>query len=342
MFQFFDSRFKERSAQRQALAAWRNENLLSVAPFLLAWLHTEPERSDWLRWTERLLLILGAILVCGGIGFVLVFTLEEQDVLTKFRLLLGTLTLLAGFAAWRPAGDKIGKAALGGAQLTIGALLAVIGQVYQTGAEAWQLFAIWAILASLWARAARSAPHWWLVVIVANLGLQDYVSTRQGLLNILESATSSPSQAAIQWLLAATALQLALWFLLCKGAPSLGFRGKGGSRILGAQACCYAFIWGLAGLLNPHAWTIDFFFAGLLLCGVGAWFCLRAFDLAMLILTCLTGIALAVAGVGKISLVLGHAEYNRFLVQGPLIIILAAIAAKWLWHIQHQHRREHP
>ena len=59
------------------------------------------------------------------------------------------------------------------ASVLAGGLLAVVGQVYQTGADAFELFIAWTILILPWVLASRSAAHWllWLVVGYAALGL---------------------------------------------------------------------------------------------------------------------------------------------------------------------------
>jgi uncharacterized membrane-anchored protein len=68
---------------------------------------------------------------------------------------------------WRPAASLVGV-------LGIGALLALFGQTYQTGADPWQLFALWAALALPWVIAARHDAVWsvWVVVAFAALSLR--------------------------------------------------------------------------------------------------------------------------------------------------------------------------
>ena len=60
-----------------------------------------------------------------------------------------------------------------GATILLGVLLATIGQVYQTGADAFELFVIWSLLALPWVLAGRSAAHWlvWVAVAATAAGL---------------------------------------------------------------------------------------------------------------------------------------------------------------------------
>ena len=57
--------------------------------------------------------------------------------------------------------------------LGIGALFAYFGQTYQTGADPWQLFALWAVLALPLCLGARSDVLWapWALVVVTAISL---------------------------------------------------------------------------------------------------------------------------------------------------------------------------
>lgn len=88
----------------------------------------------------------------------------------RFLLLQGLL-VAALSAAWaRPAWR--GAAALL-ALLGLGGLLALFGQTYPTGADAWQVFALWAVLALPLCWGARSELVWtpWVLVAVTAVSL---------------------------------------------------------------------------------------------------------------------------------------------------------------------------
>ena len=87
---------------------------------------------------------------------------------TKLELVAGALLLSAAGAAvlsrLRVPGLLLGVMATGG-------LLALLGQTYPSGADAWQLFAWWAVLAVSFALAARSDAVWSLWSIVATAAI---------------------------------------------------------------------------------------------------------------------------------------------------------------------------
>ena len=138
-----------------------------------------PDAAAWRAFLARLLGGAGiAGLVLGVIFFVAV-NWQDYGVMGRFALLEAALIAAAGVALWRPPPSPVGHAALTLAVLASGALLALFGQTYQTGADVYELFFIWAALALPFALASASAPTWatwWVVLDIAMAlycGLED-------------------------------------------------------------------------------------------------------------------------------------------------------------------------
>jgi uncharacterized membrane protein len=93
------------------------------------------------------------------------------------------------------------------ASVLTGVLLAVIGQVYQTGADVFELFAAWAVLILPWTIISRHPVHWllWLVVVeVAFVLYGDQVlvpirKTPGELVWVIVGATIALALAAREW-----------------------------------------------------------------------------------------------------------------------------------------------
>ncbi len=131
------------------------------------------DKTFWARWATWALLALGVAHLLAGILFFFAFNWADMPPMAKFAVVeAGILACIGG--AWIGGFDRpVGQSLLIGATVLTGVLLAVIGQVYQTGADAYELFAGWAALALPWALASRSAAHWlvWLVVACFAAGL---------------------------------------------------------------------------------------------------------------------------------------------------------------------------
>lgn len=326
-----------RHAQRRALADWCAQGRLAMPPARQAWTDTEPWPADWHRWLQRALLALGVALLCAGVIVFFAFNWQALHKFTRFGVLAVLISALAAFAWRRPDGDAAGRAALFAAQMITGALLAVIGQVYQTGADAWQLFAWWTLLAVPWALAAHAPSHWWLVVGLANVALLRFFSVElgAGLPFTLLFGVEGGKLVGL-WLLAAALLQLALWLVLSAHAPRVGVRGQGGVRLLAALACAHADWLGLGALFGDRFDGAMLIVALAAVLGLGAWFRRRNVDLLVLSGIALSLIALIVGGLGRLLFEAG-AEFGGFLLLGLLTLGLSAVSATWLMRLHRDH-----
>jgi uncharacterized membrane protein len=128
----------------------------------------------WRQWAQRTLLVLGAAHFLAGVVFFFAYNWESLGPFVRFGLIQGALVLALvaafGTGLQRPAG----RALLVAASVLAGVLFAVIGQVYQTGADAWELFAVWSVLVLPWVFASRSTIHWFLWGILALTAFSTY------------------------------------------------------------------------------------------------------------------------------------------------------------------------
>jgi len=127
-------------------------------------------------WLPRGVAVLAAAL--GGLGVVFWIAANWQTLgrFGRFALLEGFILVMCAGALWRPAARApLGLLAL----LAIGALFAYFGQTYQTGADPWQLFAVWAVLALPLCVAARSDVLWapWALVVMTGISLWVHAHT---------------------------------------------------------------------------------------------------------------------------------------------------------------------
>ncbi|GAB4557070.1 MAG: hypothetical protein Tsb007_16070 [Rhizobacter sp.] len=129
---------------------------------------TEP--AHLARWLPRGLAVLAAALLGFGLVMWIAANWETLGRFGRFALLMAFIGVMGAGAALRPAA-RAALALL--ALLGIGALFAYFGQTYQTGADPWQLFALWAVLALPLCLGARSDVVWapWVLVVVTAISL---------------------------------------------------------------------------------------------------------------------------------------------------------------------------
>ncbi|HPA01038.1 MAG TPA: DUF2157 domain-containing protein [Chiayiivirga sp.] len=234
---------------------------------------------------------IAALLAGLGLVFLVAANWHEIGRHAKFGG-LGGIVLLAGLVAWaRPGTARTAAALL--CFLAGGALLALIGQTYQTGADPWQLFALWAVLTLPLALAARSDALWsgWAIVACTTIGLWLHAWSGQRWF-FDETASLAPQLAA--WL-ASVAVAGLLHPAL---APRTG-AGPWAFRIAVLLAALLVTSSALTGLFaSQPAATYPL---GLLLLAAGAGLLSRRrlFDLAALSLLALAIDTLLVCGFGR-------------------------------------------
>ena len=124
---------------------------------------------------------VAAVLAAGLFGFGLLLWIAANWAsiprLGRFAMLEGLIVLVCLGAWLKPAARS---ALLLLAFFAVGGLFAFFGQTYQTGADAWQLFALWAVLTLPMAWAARSDVLWspWILVTMSAVSL--WVSAHTG------------------------------------------------------------------------------------------------------------------------------------------------------------------
>lgn len=158
---------------RNQLLQWAEQGDLPPAnlPSALHLTGAEPSTSDWRRFIDRLLLWFGALFVSVGVIFFFAFNWNALGRFTRFGLLEGGLVAAVAIA-WYLGLDRLSsKATLLVASLLLGGLLALVGQTYQTGADPWELFATWAVMALPWVVIGRFGALLLFWVGLVNLAL---------------------------------------------------------------------------------------------------------------------------------------------------------------------------
>jgi uncharacterized membrane protein len=143
--------------------------------------------KHWLLWIGRLLLSLGVACLLSGIVFFFAFNWQALFRFTKLGVIeAGMVLSLLGAYVLRRNPLAVGMFSLC-ASVLVGVFLAVFGQIYQTGANAYSLFLGWAVLSAPWVLLARFLPLWAAWVVLVNVTLVLYVdqTLHIGTMNII-------------------------------------------------------------------------------------------------------------------------------------------------------------
>ncbi len=130
-----------------------------------------PNTQKWNRFLDVLLLVLGAGLTVCGIYFFFAYNWAEMHRFVKLGI-VGVLLLGLVIASSRLPEEKLpAKITLTVAGVLVGALLAVYGQVYQTGADSYKLFLGWVILMAGWVFVSKFTPMWFIWILLIDTTL---------------------------------------------------------------------------------------------------------------------------------------------------------------------------
>lgn len=313
------------STNRQQLLDWADSGHLDDDKLeqALAVTQSMPSATDNLRFLSRMVLAFAVLLLCSGVVFFFAYNWHDLSRYSKFALaqaaIIVSLLPLLKANLQQPAG----QAAMFAASLLVGALLALVGQTYQSGADTYELFLVWAVLITPWVLLARMPALWLLLLILLNaslfLALQN-LSTH-GLIELF----ADPSWAVF----ALNASAAVLWIASTQHQPATRIL-RWGERVISVYsllvitylAVSYINSWYSSNGLGLAVWAI---FSGLWL----YYYRWRTLDLMMLAALIMAAITVTIA-------LLSDFLYNFIPVDGLLLLMsmliigLSSAGAFWL------------
>lgn len=135
-------------------------------------LEVYPSKHSWRMFFDIAALIIGVVALVLSLVFFIAYNWFNMGKLGKFALVEGALVItiiVYAYLSYTRQYKFIQQLLLLIASIITGSLLALFGQVYQTGADSWELFFSWALLIIPWVIMARLPALWllWLGLINA-------------------------------------------------------------------------------------------------------------------------------------------------------------------------------
>jgi uncharacterized membrane protein len=283
-----------------------------------------PGAADWLRFATRLAWVLGAVWLAAGVVFFFAFNWAALPRWAKFALVEGALVAATAAAVRAGIQRTAGQAGLLGATIVLGALLALFGQTYQTGADPYQLFTTWAALALPWVIVARWSVLWMFWLLLVNVGIGLYFSSL-GAPAWLDRL--SGDQALLWTELIVNGVALAAWEL-GRGAGLGWMQARWPARLLAWGTGCVATAMGLWAVFEPryaHPGLLVGYFGWM----AAVWVAYRwkGRDLVILSGWVLSGIIFATAALVQLF---GLQSTEGFFLVSLMVLGLAVVGARWL------------
>ncbi len=310
---------------RSEVMTWTSEGQLSTAalPEALRIAGTLPGPMEWRRMLEGLALWMGAVFLAAAVIFFFAYNWKELGHFARFGI-VELLLAAAIIAAWRLGLERMsGKAALLVATLLVGALLALVGQTYQTGADPWELFATWALFVLPWVAVARFPPLWLLLLALVNLAASLYYHVFAGFFGFLFgikdlwwTLTGVNTAALVVWELAAS-----------RGVPWLAERWA--PRIVATAAAGFITVLAAWGIVDRKSGGFAEFVGYFVwLACAYAVYRFRIRDLYVLALGVLS--LVVVVAVFLAHNMVKHGDAGAFLLVGMAVLGLSAAGGWWL------------
>ncbi|MEZ2741449.1 GDYXXLXY domain-containing protein [Paenalcaligenes hominis] len=144
---------------------------------------------SWSQFLQRSAMIVATLLLGSALIMAVAanwLSWPKAGRVALLEITVAVFVLSAGWLAWRRPEPYRSAYSLSSlihvlAAISVGGLLALIGQSYQTGADPWQLFALWALLLVPWAFGLGSLFIILLVMLLTNLALFLYMDETYGL-----------------------------------------------------------------------------------------------------------------------------------------------------------------
>jgi uncharacterized membrane protein len=125
-------------------------------------------KESWQKFFRLFNISLGVGFTVAGIVFFFAYNWADLHKFVKIGLTQGVLIATTIAALLPKINDNIRNVILTGASVLVGVLFAVFGQIYQTGANAYDFFLAWTVFVTIWVLVSKFSPLWLLYLVLIN------------------------------------------------------------------------------------------------------------------------------------------------------------------------------
>lgn len=324
------------SSTRQQIFDWAASGAIPADKLAqaLALTQSTPNTATGLTFLSRVVLAFAVALLCSGVIFFFAYNWDALSRYHKFAIAQGALLLSLLPLLRFHLQHAVAQAAVFAASLLVGTLLALIGQTYQSGADTYQLFALWALLITPWVLIARMPALWLLLLILLNVALA----------LLLSDFIQQPWLAGVNniglLLFALNAAAAGAWLFITRHRPASGLLNWAG-RSINLYSLLLITLMALEQILGWQGYDLTLvvwmLFAGLWL----YLYRVRHIDLVMLSALIMASIVLIVSALAQVAdLYLG--EETLLLSLAISVMGLSSAGSAWLKRLKRTERNTEP
>ncbi len=129
----------------------------------------------WKKFLKTLFISLGVCFTTSGVIFFFAYNWDDLSSFTKIGLIEGLIVIATSATLLLRINLVFRNIILTGAAMLVGVLFAVFGQIYQTGANAYDFFLAWTACITLWVAVSNFPPLWLIFIALVNTTFILYV-----------------------------------------------------------------------------------------------------------------------------------------------------------------------
>lgn len=126
------------------------------------------DKKSWEKFLKLLFISLGVGFTTAGILFFFAYNWADLHKFVKIGLVESLILIITLIILLSKINLEVKNVLLTGASILVGVLFAVFGQIYQTGANAYDFFLSWTIFITLWVIFSNFAPLWGIFITLIN------------------------------------------------------------------------------------------------------------------------------------------------------------------------------
>lgn len=133
-------------------------------------------KQEWQKFIDIALLFLGGLFFIIGMLFFFAYNWDNLNKFVKLFIPFFILTLAILLTLKYNLDSLVSRVSLVVAFFAIGIEFALFGQIYQTGADAWNLFFAWSLFGFGFIFGSKSSIHWVLWSIIVNVTITLFIT----------------------------------------------------------------------------------------------------------------------------------------------------------------------